>query len=224
MINTIKIFFLLAGMMVISLSAVAASAFDGTSFSRQQSQADDGFDELDREFAPPAPNKPPPPKVIIKEKIIVKEKLVPVPKQTPRQTPRPIEKPPVRQSSTPERTVVSNGFRFSLQSCTLASRKIQCDLTVLSLKDDKDLTLYSNNGGNSASSLFDNIGNQYAPYLSSVGNMQIRYYKTKRLIKGIKTRIQVFFNNISSETSSITMLELRLDGFDVQFREISFSS
>ncbi len=230
MTKTTKLLFLLAGVLVF-LNPLKVGAFEDESYDRQQSQADKGFDTFESEFADPDAVKPPPPKVIIKERIIIREKLVPVPMPIPESSPPP---PPVitphRKPSTRGRMVVSNGYRFDFQSCTLSNRNVECDITVRTPNTDKTLILYPHHGVNLTSSAFDNLGNQYYPSSIMLGNKDStnRNRSIKgRLIQGITTKIKVFFENVSSETSSISLLELQAEDnrkrFKVQFRNIPFT-
>ncbi len=218
--------FFLFSMMFVFFVAMDVGAFGDKSFERQQSQADDGFDDLEKEFAEPEVLKPLAPKIIIKEKIIVIEKRVPVPTPTPEPlavTPTPVPKPTTRS-----RMVVSNGYRFDFQSCTLSNRNIECDIMVRTPENDKTLTLYSShNFSRIRSSLFDNVGNQYHPRSTSLGNKESREFIKGRLIQGITTKIKIFFENVSTETSSIALLELQAEDnrkrFKIQFRDIPLS-
>jgi len=221
------------GVFFVFVTSAHADPFDDD-FGRAQSQADDGFRELDKEI--PNPEAPRPrEKVIIIEKEVIRERLVPVPIPVPSPPPAPILRSPAPQAPTPpapasERTVVSNGFRFNLVGCTLANRSIECQVTAVSEKEDKVILLYSNDDyyHQRKSSVFDNVGNQYAPRLTTLGNKEGESSIEGRLIKGIPTRIKLFFENVSSETTSISMLELQADEnskrFSVQFRNIAFGS
>ncbi|VAX30480.1 hypothetical protein MNBD_NITROSPIRAE01-732 [hydrothermal vent metagenome] len=221
-----KMLLFLSGVVLVFFVAMDVGAFGDESFQRQQSQANEGFDDLDKEFAEPESAKPSAPKVIIKEKIIVIEKHVPVPAPTPEPfvvTPAPVPKP-----STRGRRVVSHGYRFDFQSCTLSNRNIECDIMVRTPEHDKTLILYSShNFSRIRSSIFDNIGNQYHPRSTSLGNKESRQFIKARLIQGITAKIKVFFENVSSETSSIALLELEAEDnhkrFKVQFRNIPLS-
>jgi len=208
------------GIALVFTTSAHADPFEDD-FGRAQSQAREGFEELDREIPNPEAPKPKQ-KVIIIEKEVIRERPVPVPAPTPPPAPQAPESPAVSGQ-----TVVSNGFRFSLVGCTLANRSIECQVTAVSEKEDKVILLYSNDDYHQRkSSVFDNVGNQYAPRLTTLGNKEGERSIGGRLIKGIPTRIKLFFENVSSETTSISMLELQADEnrkhFSVQFRNIAF--
>ncbi len=226
-----KKFLFLSGAVFVFFVAMDVSAFEDKSFERQQSQANEGFDDLDREFAEPEAAKPLPPKVIIKEKIIVIEKhvLVPIPIPTPAPQVSPVLPTPKTKPSTRGRLVVSNGYRFDFQSCVLSNRNIECNVMVRTPNNDKTLILYPHYNVNLTSSAFDNLGNQYYPSSTLLGNKDSRSNRnrsvTGRLIQGITTKIKIYFENVSSETSSIALLELQAEDnrkrFKVQFRNIA---
>ncbi len=226
-----KIVLFLSGVVFVFSTSMNVDAFGDESFERQQSQADDGFDELDKEFAEPEAIKPPAPRIIIKEKIILIEKHIPVPTPTPTPEVVPTTPTPKPEPSTRGRIVVSNGYRFDLQSCTLSNHNIECDIMVRTPNDDKTLILYPHYNVNLTSSAFDNLGNQYYPSSTLLGNKDSRRNRNSsvkgRLIQGITTKIKIYFENVSSETSSLALLELQAEDnrtrFKVQFRNITFS-
>ncbi len=232
MIKSTKLLFLLAGILIF-LSAMDVGAFGDESYERQQSQAGKAFDNYESESVDPDAVNPPQPKVIIKEKVIIREILVPVPVPVPMPKSSPPPPAVIRPQSKPStrgRMVVSNGYRFDFQSCTLSNRNVECDITVRTPNTDKTLILYPHHGVNLTSSAFDNLGNQYYPSSIMLGNKDStnRNRSIKgRLIQGITTKIKVFFENVSSETSSISLLELQAEDnrkrFKVQFRNIPFT-
>lgn len=216
---------LLAGMMVFLVST-DVGAFGDESYERQQSQSDKGFEDFDKEFGGSEAVQPPAPQVIIKEKIIIKEKLVPVPR--PESSLEPTTAP--AKPSTRGRKVVSNGYRFDFQSCTLSNRNVECDVMVRTPNTDKTLILYPHYNVSLTSSAFDNLGNQYYPSSIMLGNKDStnsNHSIKGRLIQGITTKIKIYFENVSSETSSISLLELQAEDnrkrFKVQFRNIPFA-
>lgn len=216
-------FILLSFLLSFFFITTTTHAFDRGSFSRQQSQADKGFDDLDAEFEEPAP----PPKVITKEKIIVKEKKVLVPVPVPVPPIAVIPTPVPYESNAAVRTKTANGNLFTLKGCTLSGRNIECNLTVVREKDDGHISLRT--GVDPKTSLFDKTGNQYHPHVISLGSTRSNWARvTSRLIQGIISKVKIHFSDVASETSSIALLELQgHDGnsgqhFNVQFRNVAF--
>lgn len=168
----------------------------------QQFKAQKAMQELDAEFAKPAPEP------VVVERVIerVVERPAPQPQPVAVQVPV-ISPPPVLSPSAV--IVESDGFIFSLEACRLAHRNIKCQLSVTSVDNDGELSLYASYGS-ASSRLFDHNGNEYQPATISMGNKNNGRYVKNRYISGVVAKGRVEFVNVDTSTNSISMFELNI--------------
>ena len=187
----------------------------------QQFKAQKAMQELDAEFAKPAPEP------VVVERVIerVVERPAPQPQPVAVQVPV-ISSPPVLSPSAV--TVESDGFIFSLEACRLAHRNIKCQLSVTSVGNDGELTLYASNGSLS-SRLFDHHGNEYQPSTIFMGNKNNGSYIQNRYISDVVAKGKVEFANVDTSTNSISMFELSFHNTvtreykRIKFRDVTLS-
>jgi len=194
-------------------SAITAETFDSPSYYRQQNASDSAFEEFDKEFAKPKKIAPTP--------------AVPEPVHEPRASETGTTEPTIRRQAkqlfaTPEPLEI-NGFKFDLTSCKLQNKNVRCDINVISFDSDRMLTIINN--WSSRSSFYDNQGNQFNVTRLRLGNKEMAGRNlSSKLISGITTKLSVVFENVSSRTTTVSLLDLDAQTnnrkFKVQFRNI----
>ena len=193
----------------------------------QQYRADKAMQELDAEFDQPAPQ----PKVIerVIERVVEKPVVVERPAPQPAVTPQPVPQPEPKVPAQPDRvSVTMDGIVFDVYDCRLAQGTLQCSLDVTSVGQDGDLKLYASYGS-SSSRLFDAQGNEYSMASVAIGNKSHKRHMRKKFIADVRSKGRVEFQNVSSDTSDIAMLELVIHNYQhnqqrrVQFRNLALA-
>lgn len=193
----------------------------------QQYRADKAINELDAEFDQVAPQ----PKVVerVIERVVEKPVIVEQPEPQPAVAPQPEPQPESDTAAQPGRvSVTMDGIVFDVYDCRLAQGTLQCGLDVISVGQDGDLKLYASYGSNS-SRLFDAQGNEYSMASVAIGNKSHKRHMRKKFIADVRSKGRVEFQNVSSDTSSIAMLELVIHNFQhnqlrrVQFRNVALA-
>lgn len=105
-------------------------------------------------------------------------------------------------------------WKVTLTACTRKGNKIVCSFIFESRFRDRKL--YLDNNGNSY--LYDDTGEEYR----SRGRNLTGGRNPRRLIANIPTKGEVFFENISTKASKITLLELYISGDAIQDNKLQF--
>ncbi|KHD06594.1 hypothetical protein PN36_09355 [Candidatus Thiomargarita nelsonii] len=123
-------------------------------------------------------------------------------------------------------TIEKEGLRVGLRGCVAAeSRTVTCHLLLTSIEFDRTVKFYGNYGEYS-SAAFDNFGNQYIPTKVTIGKGEGTSYLEQRVVADVATRTTIRFENLSTQATSLSLLELsfRVDDtpFSIKFRDIPF--
>lgn len=113
-------------------------------------------------------------------------------------------------SAPPDKTqqkVNVENFVFELQGCKLSGQNVTCHVLITVNGKDKPLTIYTKRYEPS-SRIFDNSGNEYGAEIIQFGDKKANSYVSDRLVSGVPTMASVSFENISTQASRITLLEL----------------
>lgn len=194
-------------------SAITAETFDSPSYYRQQNAADSAFEEFDKEFAKPEKPSPAP----------VAPELVHEHHTSEIRATEPTGQRQAEQLFASPEPLEINGFKFDLTSCKLQNRNVRCDINIISFDSDRMLTIINN--WSSHSSFYDNQGNQFNVSTLRLGNKEMAGKNLSgKLINGITTKLSVVFENVSSQTTAVSLLDLDAQAsnrkFKVQFRNI----
>jgi len=199
-------------------STSVADMFDSSSYQRQQNASDNAFEALDKEFAEPkkpAPTPAAPPPAHHEHEVHNSD-----PTNKTKSNPSEIEQQAKQLFAAPE-TVEVNGLKFDLASCHLKHSNVICEINVTSFEIDRALTIV-----NYYSSFYDNQGNQFKLSSSRLGNKEASSGQnlSSKLVSGIKTTLSVTFENVSSKTTAVSLLDLDARANNrkvkVQFRNI----
>ncbi len=202
-------------MATIFTSTSVADLFDSSSYQRQQNASDSAFESFDKEFAEPkkpapAPVTPPPTHEHEAHNTAPANKM----------SSAEVEQQAKQIFAAPD-TVEVNGLKFDLASCRLQHNNVMCEINITSFEVDRALTIVSY-----YSSFYDNQGNQFKLSSSRLGNKEANASQnlSSKLISGIKTKLSVTFENVSSKTTAVALLELDARANNrkvkVQFRNI----
>ncbi|MBD3226418.1 MAG: hypothetical protein GF313_16940 [Caldithrix sp.] len=143
--------------------------------------------------------------------------------------PTPSVRIPPKEKPTPQMVVKKEGFSIVLQECTLSNGQITCTLLV-SNTTEQDKKFAITYGWQYQTKIFDELGNEY---LISAVQFADDYQKIKglsqysgarkKIIAGQSVQTKLYFDNVSSETDRIALLQILCGyrGFKVEFRNIN---
>ena len=117
----------------------------------------------------------------------------------------------------------TGGFNFKLIDWQRKGDGIVFDLLITS-EQGSDLVLYANYSSYDRTRIFDDFGNEYYASNIFLGNDSRTRWAQNRLVADIPMRAYIQFDNFSSQSKIISLLEIRCrtnKDFAVEFRDIS---
>ncbi|NOY63601.1 MAG: hypothetical protein GXP10_10725 [Gammaproteobacteria bacterium] len=204
------------------------NAFGESSYERQQRQAQKGFEDFDAEFgeesddvsANTEPKRAAPQEAVKPASVIV---VVPVVAPEPRK-----RAPKIEPVLLPRQTMEKSGLTFDLKSCRQVEKTLNCGFMITSNSFDRSVTVWLS--GSNGSRMLDNAGNEYSVSSIAIGSKKSEnWYLSTTLVSDIPTKANLRFTNISSEASSLAVLQVQghasrgqgKDHFDLKFRDVA---
>lgn len=133
------------------------------------------------------------------------------------------EEPPVELEVLEENPIVNlNDFSFELISCKMENRVVTCSL-IIKNNSENDLVLRV---GINKTKIFNESGSEFTANKIKLANSTSKKGWTrieKQIVHGVPTPAEFFFEQVSSETDSISLLSIFvLDGsHEVKFRDVT---
>lgn len=119
------------------------------------------------------------------------------------------------------RKAESDFFAWELHQCRLSGSSVICDFSVTNLDSDRQLGLQY------TSELFDNSGNRSQAAYVELANAKSGGFTASAysmLIKGVRTRARIRFDNVSPDATKISLLSLECTvnrkAFKIQIRDV----
>jgi TolB-like protein len=116
-------------------------------------------------------------------------------------------------------SIVQHEMRFDLRECRREATNVQCQMTVTNLATkDQELLL------GSYSRAMDERGDEYRVAFRSLGRVESRNPSAgvvNTLVSGVPMAARVSFAETDATVQKLTLLELRCNGFQVQFRDVA---
>jgi hypothetical protein len=210
--------------------------FDEAEYNRAQGRAEGGFGELDQtdmetgdRLQPKAPITPPPTIVIIKAPAVVRRPapISPLPQTREIPVPSPVAK---------RLTETGAGIAFQFEYCRKRGNEIECHFNLTSQYFDREVFFGRHYGYKIF--LYDNMGNQYISSKIKLAGKESRGKKGKlyklaaQLIADITVPSTLYFNNISTQATSIAKLEInsaakksgKKEKFTLKYRKLAFTT
>lgn len=112
------------------------------------------------------------------------------------------------------RLIEKEGVRLEVSGCELQNRTLTIHLTITNLREDaRDFMIQY---GNPPTKVYDNLGNEYWMASAEMANTQVRFHErgsgyqalNKKLVPGVAVSTALIFENISTQTSQISLLEM----------------
>jgi TolB-like protein len=132
-------------------------------------------------------------------------------------------------SSKPAGMVVSDGgFDVELLGCTLANRRVTCNLTITNTTED-DMIFEIIAGWRYRTMIFDDLGNEYPISEIKIGNVgkKMTGYSqyegvNKKIVAGTTVPLELTFDKVSSQATKITLLQILRGskGGKIEFRDV----
>lgn len=121
-----------------------------------------------------------------------------------------------QQEKPAEQVVESDGFKFQLQRCQRASKKVTCFLLTTNLANkDRNLRLYSRDTRS-----FDFSGNEYVGQIVQVGKGKGQNYAQTSFIQGVPVKASVTFE-LPQSVTQLAVVEIVFYGLSsVKFRDV----
>jgi len=197
-------------------TSVLAESWFENDYKRAQAQEKKAFSTFEQEFEAKSKPEPATPVNRAEDKPRVEASdyaSVPVRPEAP------VIKSIPQEQAIPERkpvdangyaAVESQGFLFDFKGCKLdGGGSLICDFTITSLESDKKLDLNGKRTSwRAASRAFDEEGNEYSASSINLTNKSNGFKVTSLLVKGIKAKASVVFENYQSTHERLALLEL----------------
>ena len=140
----------------------------------------------------------------------------------PQPTPDPAPPQPVPHSPhpAPSLSMEAQQIDFELKSCSLSGNSAICDVLVTNHADDRNIEIFAGWVNNGRTRIFDDQGRETLVSEAKLGShTQVGGNGVSSLlISGVPTRLQLVFEKVSSDISSITKIEI---GCNVEGKESS---
>ena len=141
---------------------------------------------------------------------------------------------PPQTAANPETTpmlVIDGDFDVTLGECTLANRRVTCNLTINNTSEDDQLfeIFY---GYRYRTMIFDNLGNEYPISEVKIANVDKKFsgygqYENvnKKIVAGTTVPLQLNFDKVTSKATKITLLQILRGKGDhkIEFRDIELN-
>ncbi len=119
---------------------------------------------------------------------------------------------------------------FELKECKVSGNVLTCRVIVTNKKDDRNIRVYSNSDDRRRSRMSDDLLNEKnvssIEFANKISNSSLVDHE---LVLGIKTRLNLIFEEIDKKAGRLTLLEIKCEEiasgneFKVQFRNIPIS-
>lgn len=112
------------------------------------------------------------------------------------------------------RLIEKDGVRLELTQCDMQNRTLTIHLTITNLREDvRDFIIQY---GNPPTKVYDNLGNEYLMASAEMANTQVKFHErgsgyqamNKKLVPGVAVATALMFENISAQTTQISLLEM----------------
>lgn len=120
--------------------------------------------------------------------------------------PIPEEPTPAKPKGIALQKVEADNLTFEVKECKMSGENIICDLLITNKDQDRELYL-NNKDWRPPSRIFDDSGNEYGANQVQIGSKKGSRPKTL-LVSGVPTRAKLYFEKVSRQASSITLLEV----------------
>jgi TolB-like protein len=119
---------------------------------------------------------------------------------------------PMRAQTQPAQTqnvFSADQLQFSFHACERSGGSITCDLTITNTADDRELYLWVGQCYNAKPRLIDNYGREQMVSEVIVGSHRSSCgLLSATLVKGVSTRVELQFDRVPSDSSSIARLDI----------------
>lgn len=128
---------------------------------------------------------------------------------------------------------VKNGtLVFSLQTCSRESTLVQCDVLITNNGEDTEIKILDDYGDIGAKINVAGTGQEFKANTFKFGTMEGSSNVQSALVRGVPTKLSIIFKDLSSQVSSIALLQIQYVYMDnsvknpnvrrkIQFRGIS---
>ncbi len=196
-----------------------------------QTDADTGYWNKDKEVTAPAAEKT----VIIREVIRV-ERVVDErePKQRAAPAPSPRSMPVARTGRSVNRVVpteTGSGILFEFKKCSKKGNDLECHFNITSQYFDRKIS-FGGSHGRQIVTFYDDVGNSYKYSKVKIASKEVEkpYNWSTQLISDVSTNAVFYFKNISSQARSISKFEIsssanksgHWEKFVLTFRDLGF--